>query len=59
MPEATVEFVQGTNTFVVPVHVEGFVSAQDHVFASITSVPNVNVIPEQRENGVYLAHAIH
>ena len=36
VPEATVEFVHGAGPFVVPVHVEGLVSAQDHVFASVT-----------------------
>ena len=43
MPEATVEFVHGVGLFVVPVHVEGLVSAQDHVFTSVTSVTNVDV----------------
>ena len=40
VPEATVEFVHGAGTFVVPIHIEGLVSAQDHVFASIVGVTN-------------------
>ena len=43
MPEATVEFLHGAGTFVVPVHVEGLVSAQDHVFATIVGVTTVDV----------------
>ena len=43
MPEATVEFVHGTGLFVVPIHVVGFVSSQDHVLTSVTSVTNVDV----------------
>ena len=38
VPKTTVEFVHGACPFVVPVHVEGLVSAQDHVFASVTSM---------------------
>ena len=43
VPEATIEFVHGTGSFLIPVYVEGLVSAQDDVFASIASVPNVDV----------------
>ena len=43
MPKATVEFVHGTGLFVVPIHVVGFVSSQDHVLTSVTSVTNVDV----------------
>ena len=40
VPEATVEFVHGVGPFIVPVHVEGLVPAQDDVFASVTSMTN-------------------
>ena len=40
VPEATVAFVHGAGTFVVPVHIEGLVSAQDHMFASIAGMTN-------------------
>ena len=43
VPEATVEFVHGVGLFVVPVNVVGFVSSQDHVFASVACVANVDV----------------
>ena len=43
MPETTVEFIHGAGSFVVPVHVEGLVPAQDHMFASVTSMTNVDV----------------
>ena len=43
MPETTVEFVHGAGLFVVSVHVEGLVPAQDHVFASIAGVTNGDV----------------
>ena len=43
VPEATVEFVHGVGTFVIPVHVEGLVSAQDHVFASIARMKNIDI----------------
>ena len=43
MPETTVKFVHGVGSFVVSVHVEGLVSAQDHMFASVTGVPNGDV----------------
>ena len=43
VPEASIEFVQGAGTFVVPVHAEGLVSVQDHVFASIAGVTNGDV----------------
>ena len=43
MPETTVEFVYGAGLFVVPVHVVGLVSAQDHVLTSVASVTNVDV----------------
>ena len=40
---ATVEFVHGVGTLAVPVYVEGFVSSQDHVYASIAGITNVDV----------------
>ena len=43
VPETTVEFVHSVGPFVVPVHVEGLVSAQDHVFATIAGVTNVDI----------------
>ena len=43
MPETTVEFVHGAGSFIVAVHVEGLVPAQDHVFTSVTSVTNGDV----------------
>ena len=43
VPEATLEFVHSTGPFVVPVHIEGLVSVQDHVFASVIRVTDVDV----------------
>ena len=43
VPETTIEFVHGAGPFVVPVHVEGLVPAQDHVFPSVASMTNVDV----------------
>ena len=44
VPETTVEFVHGAGPFVVLVHIEGLVPPQDHVFASITSMTNGDVV---------------
>ena len=43
MPETTIEFVHGAGSFVVPVHVEGLVPSQDHVFSSIAGMTNGDI----------------
>ena len=41
VPETPVKFVHDVRVLVVPVHVEGLSTVQDHVFASVASVLNV------------------
>ena len=43
VPITTVEFVDDTSVFVVPVHMIGLVAVTDHVFTSVTGVSNVDV----------------
>ena len=43
VPKAAVEFVDGLGDVVVPVHVVGFSTLEDHVFSTVTSVTDGHV----------------
>ena len=43
VPKAAVEFVDGLRDFVVPVHVVGFGTLEDHVFSTVTGVTDRHV----------------